>query len=609
MPGIAGLITGKPREWAESQLTRMVEALRHESFYTTGTFIDESMGVYLGWVAIKDSFSDGMPLRNEKDDIVLVFSGEDFREPGTEARLKQHGHDIGAQKAAYLVHAYEEDPAFLAKLNGRFHGLLIDRTRSSATLFNDRYGMHRIYCHEGKEAFYFAAEAKAILKVRPELRNIDPRGFGEMLSFGCVVENRTLFKGMELLPHGAAWVFRQRAIEKKGVYFSPKEWEDQERSDPETYYRDLRDTFERNIPRYFAGDERIAMSLTGGLDTRMIMAWQRAAPGDLPCYTFGGTYRDCGDVTIARKVAQICQQPHEVITTGAEFLKNFAHYAERSIYLADGCVDTTRSPALYVNEKGREIAPVRMAGIYGGEVTRRLRGFKPWIPNPGLFSDELMSQVQTAKQTYYGLMHSHPISFTLFGQTPQRGVDTLEESQLGVRCPYLDNDLVRAAFRAPDSGMVKSDSAANNDDCLRLIADGNQALRKIPTDRGYGSLGFTAPITEAFLEFTFKAEYAYDYGMPQPVAAIDHKFAAFHLERLFLGRHKFYHFRVWYRDALSSYVQEMLLDPRTLARPYLDPKQLTAMVNGHIKGNRNYTNEIHKVLTLELVHRLFIESQ
>jgi len=30
MPGIVGLVTKKPREWAEQQLLRMVEAIRHE---------------------------------------------------------------------------------------------------------------------------------------------------------------------------------------------------------------------------------------------------------------------------------------------------------------------------------------------------------------------------------------------------------------------------------------------------------------------------------------------------------------------------------------------------------------------------------------------------
>ena len=109
------------------------------------------------------------------------------------------------------------------------------------------------------------------------------------------------------------------------------------------------------------------------------------------------------------------------------------------------------------------------------------------------------------------------------------------------------------------------------------------------------------------LEFTFKAEYAYDYGMPQWLARIDHLFARLHLERLFLGRHKLFHFRIWYRDTLSQYVRQMLLDPETLSRPYLQRKGVEKVVEGHIKGNRNYTTEIHKLLTLELLHRLFVD--
>ena len=37
MPGIVGLITSMPRERAEHELSGMVEALRHESFYVAGT--------------------------------------------------------------------------------------------------------------------------------------------------------------------------------------------------------------------------------------------------------------------------------------------------------------------------------------------------------------------------------------------------------------------------------------------------------------------------------------------------------------------------------------------------------------------------------------------
>ena len=96
--------------------------------------------------------------------------------------------------------------------------------------------------------------------------------------------------------------------------------------------------------------------------------------------------------------------------------------------------------------------------------------------------------------------------------------------------------------------------------------------------------------------------------MPQSVARIDHALSPFHLERLFLGRHKYYHFRVWYRDALSKYVQEMLLDPLTLSRPYLNRKTVESVVSSHVKGERNYTTAIHKLLSLELIHRLLVET-
>ena len=612
MPGIVGLLSRMPSEWAKPQLLRMVNSICHESSYGTGTWIDESLGIYVGWAVRKNSFSDGMPLRNERGDVSLAFSGEEFPEPGTARRLKERGHSLEAEGPSYLVHLYEEDPAFPASLNGRFHGLLTDRTRGTTTLFNDRYGMHRLYYHESKEAFYFAAEAKAILTVRPELRTTDPRCLGEFVSCGCVLENRSLFKGIHVLPPASAWVCRNGSVERKGQYFQPAEWEDQDPLEPESYYRELREVFSRDLPRYFNGSERIGISLTGGLDTRMILAWWKAAPGSLPFYTFGGTYRDSQDVLIARKVAKFCGQPFEVIPVGQEFLSRFARYAERTVYLTDGCADVSRSPVLYTNERAAQIAPVRMTGNYGSEVLRRMVAFKPSEPTPGLFHPGLLPYFQEARATYARIIQGHSASVIAFRQVPWHhwGLLALEQTQLSPRSPYLNNDLVRTTFRAPDSSIVKSSIFADNNDCLRLIADGNAALGKIRSDRGLGGQGGpSAVLARTLQEVTFRAEYEYDYGMRPWVARIDHLLSQLHLERLFLGRHKYYHFRVWYRDTLCKYVQEMLLDPRTLSRPCIERTALEAIVRGHVKGNHNYTTAIHKMLTLELIHRLFLDTR
>jgi len=95
--------------------------------------------------------------------------------------------------------------------------------------------------------------------------------------------------------------------------------------------------------------------------------------------------------------------------------------------------------------------------------------------------------------------------------------------------------------------------------------------------------------------------------MPNSIAPLDHALKSLHLERMFLGRHKFTHFRVWYRDALSNYVREMLLDTRSLARPYLERNAVERIVREHCAGRRNHTTAIHKLLSLELIHRLFID--
>ena len=607
MPGIVGLITQKPREEAEWGLSQMVSALRHESFYETGTWIDERLGIYVGWIARKNSFSDGMPLCNERGDIVLVFSGEEFPEPGTVRRLRDRGHAVQATGPSYLVHLYEEELAFPTGLNGRFHGLLIDRNLGTATLFNDRYGMHRIYYHQSKEAFYFSAEAKGILNICSELRTLDSRSLGEFVACGCVLENRTLFPGIDVLPPASSWLFRNGSLERKSTYFEPREWEQQSSLQPEIYYEELREVFSRNLSRYFSGQEAIGMSLTGGLDTRMIMAWQNADPGSLPCYSFGGMFRDCQDVIVARRVAQACGQPHQVIGVGTDFLSRFAHYAERTIYLTDGCLGVDHSPDLYVNERAAQIAPVRMTGNYGGEVLRRVRAFKAEDPTPGLFRPEFISHVQDARETYAGLLRGHRLSFAVFRQAPWHhyGLLSLEQTQLSIRSPFLDNDFVRLVFRAPQSTLT------SNDISLRLIADGNAALYRLRTDRGLAGkrASLSSALMRQFLDFTIKAEYAYDYGMPQWVARIDHVLSQFHVERLFLGRHKFYHFRVWYRDPLSEFVREILLDSRTLQRSYLDPTGVVTAVQAHVKGERNFTTGIHQLLTLELLHRLFLDRK
>jgi asparagine synthase (glutamine-hydrolysing) len=605
MPGIVGIISRAPVE--ERSIDQMIGCMVHEPFYRFGKYINKKIGLYSGWVCHKGSFSDCMPVWNETKNVCLIFTGEDFRDPNEIDRLKVRGHQCDIENASYLVHLYEEmGIEFIEKINGWFSGVLVDLGKQNIVLFNDRYGLGRIYHHQNADGFYFSSEAKSLLKALPKLRQLDNRGLAETFSCGCVLQNRTLFSGISLLPGGGKWVFSQSDDIRKDRYFIPEIWEKQPLLTKNEFSDELERTFARILPRYFSGRRKIGMSLTGGLDGRIILAWSKRPPGEMPCYSFGGPYRDCIDVRIARKLARLFRQSHETIKVNSLFTNEFPLLAEKSVYVSDGTMDVTGSVELYVNRVASRIAPVRLTGNYGSEILRGNVAFRPVFLNEDLWEAEFVKLVRNAAKTYDGERLSHNLSFIAFKQVPWHHYSrfSMEQSQLTVRSPYLDNDLVSLMYQAPPELILSKEPS------LRLIAKGNADLCNIPTDRGvfYRPTPIIGSIRHLFEEFAVRSEYVYDYGMPHWLVRIDHILAPLYLERLFLGRHKFYHFRIWYRDELSKYLKDVLLDSRTRSRPYLDRRHLEKIVRSHTAGERNYTLEIHRILTTELIQSQLIEQ-
>jgi asparagine synthase (glutamine-hydrolysing) len=568
VPGIVGIIHPDRQREKGRELDLMVKCLLHEDDYTSGTLIDDQCGVAVGWVTRPGSFSDCMPAWNEDKSVCLIFVGEGYLDDRA-AGLPLNGQQLSTRNARYLVQMYEETGLeFLGKINGWFSGLIIDTRTKQAFLFNDRYGIGRVCYHEYEGRFYFASEGKSLLKVLPHLRSLDFRSVGEVLSCSSVLQNRTLFSGVALLPGGSVWSFSRSQKNERGTYFNARSWEEQPKLSEADYYERLKATWQRILPRYLPENERTGLSLTGGVDSRMILAWAPRPAGGLPCYTFSGRYRDCNDVKLARRLAGVSKQPYQTIPVDGEFLSQFASLAEKVAYVGEGNLDAAGTIDVFVQRKAREIAPIRVTGTNGGELLRRLVMFKPTSLPEGMLAPDMGRFLDQAVSTYFEELNCHRLSFTAFKQTPwfMNSKFVVERSQITMRLPFCDNELVRLSYQAPAS------LAEANAPALRLIAEGNPALAQIGTDRALHlrALPGVGRARHLIQEFTFKAEYAYDMGMPQWLARADHALSPLHLENLFLGRHKFHHFRVYYRDELSRYLQEVLLDSRSLGRPYLN---------------------------------------
>src|SRR5216117_1716401 len=222
MPGLVGLISRRPVEECKSLVRSMASSMAHESFYDSGMYCVPEMGVYAAWIIAEKSFASSQPFVSEEKDVVLLFSGECFGDRKTRTGLRQKGHQLGQSAASWLVHLYEEEgDRFFERLNGLFSGLLIDKRQSKTFLFNDRYGVERIYWHETENGFFFESEAKALLRVLPKLREFDEEGVSQFLAFGCTLGERTLFQDVHLLPNGFVWSFKNEEWHKR-KYFSPE---------------------------------------------------------------------------------------------------------------------------------------------------------------------------------------------------------------------------------------------------------------------------------------------------------------------------------------------------------------------------------------------------
>jgi asparagine synthase (glutamine-hydrolysing) len=575
----------------------MVRSMMHEDCYSSSTYASPELAIFCGFVSTDSTCPFGL-VWNGAGTIGCSVFGEAF----VDSSSQPFANDI----ASALVHSYEQvGVSALEKLNGWFCGVLVDLQQRKTILFNDRYGLSRIYLHEQEGTTYFSSEAKSLLAVVPKVRELDRRGLAEWFSCGCPLGNRTLFRGVSLLPSGSAWVSHADGSLKKESYFNSSTWEARPVLSPGDYDRKLTEVFPRILKRYTNGSRPMAMSLTGGLDGRMIMAWARPNNGELPCFTFNGSYRDCADVRIARKVATTCGQPHQTISVGDEFLSQFQKLAEDTVRITDGAMDVSGAAELYVNRLARQIAPVRLTGNYGSEILRGQVAFKPRALPSEVFCPDFAPQLAAAAHSYSEEAKGNQLSFIAFKQVPWHhyGRLAVEQSQVSIRTPFLDNDLVALAFQAP---LELATSPAPS---LRLIAEGNSLLGRIPTDRGvtYPAHRMSNRLHRSINEFLAKAEYAYDYGMPDWLARVDKYLTPFQLEKLFLGRQKFCHFRTWYRHQLGPYVKQVLLDPRARSRWYLNGSALEPLVNAHVSGVRNYTVEIHKFLSIELLHRSLLE--
>jgi len=603
MPGIFGVIDrmpddGRARERVDL-VKRMAAAMQYDPAYMTDVVSCSALSACVGRV--------GWPYQRSVDGPLPCIAPRSIVTAGEPALRSTSAIVDGGEceligTGALVVAQQIEQHGIkgLACVEGPFAGFLIDRRNQRCVLFTDRYGAERLFLFTDGDRIFFGSEAKAIFAVAPAARELDPQGLAEWFSCGCTIGAHSLYRGVEVLAGGTALTFRGYCHTEQTRYFEPSALEQPPVWSPDGFTETFAAALRRAVNDAVDRTPGAALSLTGGLDSRMVLASLDNARPPVPCYTFGSMYRATLDVRIARAIATACEQPHQVLALDRGFLNQFGDCLRQAVYVSDGYIGFSGAAELYVNRLARAIAPARVTGNWGGELMRTVRAFKHRIPRGNFLEPPLQELVREAGQTFAQATNEHPLSFTLLQQLPHQGYGryAVERSQVIVRSPFLANDVVEALYQAPAS-------ARGSVDAVLKILQSRPVLAAISTDTGRlgRGPGLVRLLRRAYRRAVIKSEYLTGHGAPDWFTAMSARLPL--LEAPFVGRDKFQHFRRWMRDELSGFVRSVLIDDGNRLSPWFDRRRVATMVEDHIAGRANYTDELDKIITVVLMRDRF----
>ena len=599
---LAGVIGAAPPGRCAALLHTMLERMRHDAGWTCETVSAPELGLHVGCVLENGASPSLRGAPDEPARPVLLLTGEVRLPDGA----GEGGNDDDGRNLEGLLGRYRSVGAsFVQDLNGLFAGVLVDRSAGLALLFNDRYGAQRIYWHREGGLTFFASEAKALLAVLPHLRAFDDAGLRDFLRYGSTLEGRTLFRGISTLPGATLW--RIRGAEgrvESSRYFDSRLWEAQLPLCPDGFMQEFSSTFRRILPAYLTSASQIGISITGGLDTRMIMACLPAGRVPSISYTYAGEAGETLDCRIGARVASLRGMRHCVLRIGHDFLRDYRSHLDRTVFLTDGAAGALQAHEIYFSALARQLAPIRLTGNFGSEVLRGMSTFKPMELDPELVDPPFRAAPNGAASAE-APPTAHPVTHAVFQEIPWHlfGTVAAVRTHLTFRTPYLDNELVQLAYRAPPE-LRRSSAPA-----LRLLRDNDPRLCSIPTDRGVserpGRLRSLARRSAA--EVTFKLDYLHKEGLPGWLTPFDAALGALSGVGL-LGWHKFLPYRGWFRRELADSIASVTDDASRGGLAFLNRRYLASMVPAHVQGRRNHLRAIHTVATLEAVDRLLLRD-
>jgi asparagine synthase (glutamine-hydrolysing) len=252
----------------------MVATIRHRGPDGEGTYFAPGIAFGHTRLAIIDlSAASDQPFIDDEAQLALSFNGEIYNYIELRDELKSRGHRFrSAGDTEVVLRAFEEwGTGCLAKLNGMFAFALWDNRKRTLLLARDRFGEKPLYIARSAKGLIFASEMKAILAVRPELREANHRAIYRYIARGDLdLDTESFFKGIESLP-AASFL----SVDSAGQGELRRYWEPHAGEVPSSRAEAIerfREILFDSVRIRLRSDVPVGSSLSGGIDSSSIVS-------------------------------------------------------------------------------------------------------------------------------------------------------------------------------------------------------------------------------------------------------------------------------------------------------------------------------------------------
>ncbi len=297
MCGICGFVG--PR--ADGALNAMVTALHHRGPDDYGVWASESASLGMSRLAVLDlSSAAHQPMATEGGSIRIVYNGEVYNFRDERRTLEAAGVRFRSTSDTEVVlRLYERfGDDFLVRLRGMFALAIWDARRGPGherlLLARDHLGIKPLLYTEPGERLVFASELKALLASGLVAPRVDPAGLRMLLTYGAVVQPRTMLSDVYALPPG------HRLIVERGRSRIERYWSlgtDRREGLRVRAYHDQVDSvatiLEDSARLQLVSDVPLGAFLSGGVDSSILVAVMTKALGT-PVKTFSVGFTDEG---------------------------------------------------------------------------------------------------------------------------------------------------------------------------------------------------------------------------------------------------------------------------------------------------------------------------